>query len=457
MSWLDILVVAVVVSTTLYALVLFALGRRRAAALPAGRDPFVVFLVPCLDEAIVVERTVRDLLALGDVGVIVVDDASTDGTAEIVEAIGSPRVRVLRRLLPDARRGKGEALNAGYRYLLDEAPFGRRGLADVVVGVVDADGRLPADAVARVAPYFHEARVGAVQVGVRMYNRRDSLLARLQDVEFVAFTEIFQRGRDRIETAGLGGNGQFTRLLALRSLGPEPWSHCLTEDLELGLQLHALGWRIRYCNEVAVEQQAVPQWGRLLRQRTRWFQGHLQCWVLLPIVMGSPKIRARRRLDFVVNLLLPGAALVATVGIVVGYLLSVAAALRDPAAWRHQVLDGGRALRFFVLSFGLAPVVAYAYRRAERSVGWLRALLYAHLYLLYVLVWVPAGIRAASRIVRGQGRWDKTERDLSAEDVVDLTDRRPAPAPAPVVVGADDVPARIEGVVGPGDRVPERV
>ena len=64
------------------------------------------------------------------------------------------------------------------------------------------------------------------------------LLPRLQDMEFVCYTELFQRCRSRAGFAGLGGNGQFTRLSALQSLGPAPWSpSTLTEDLDLGVRL----------------------------------------------------------------------------------------------------------------------------------------------------------------------------------------------------------------------------
>ena len=50
--------------------------------------------------------------------------------------------------------------------------------------------------------------------------------------EFVVFTEIFQRARQRVGSVGLGGNGQFARLTALMSLGDAPWTKCLTEDLD---------------------------------------------------------------------------------------------------------------------------------------------------------------------------------------------------------------------------------
>ncbi len=111
-----------------------------------------------------------------------------------------------------------------------------------------------------------------------MYNAKEKLLARMQDFEFVTFTEIFQRARQHIGSVGLGGNGQFNRLSALQSLGLAPWTHCLTEDLDLGIQLLTRGWQNCYCPTTHVSQQAVVELRRLVRQRARWFQGNLQCW-----------------------------------------------------------------------------------------------------------------------------------------------------------------------------------
>ena len=63
----------------------------------------------------------------------------------------------------------------------------------------------------------------------------------------MTFTEIFQRGRQRVGSVGLGGNGQFTRLTALQSLATAPWTDCLTEDLDLGIRLLCRGWVNDFC------------------------------------------------------------------------------------------------------------------------------------------------------------------------------------------------------------------
>src|SRR4051812_8469185 len=80
-------------------------------------------IVPALNEEVVVGNTVNAALTLGGPGgtlarVLVVDDGSDDRTPEVLAGIDHPRLHVLRRELPEARQGKGEALNAAYRAIL---------------------------------------------------------------------------------------------------------------------------------------------------------------------------------------------------------------------------------------------------------------------------------------------------------------------------------------------------
>ena len=118
-------------------------------------------------------------------------------------------------------------------------------------------------------------------MGVRINNRFGSLLARMQDMEFVIFTEVFQRGRRRVHSVGMGGNAQFVRLSALDALGPRPWTRSLTEDFDLGIRLNATSWTNEFWPAASVHQQGVTNMRRLMRQRTRWFQGNLQALHLL--------------------------------------------------------------------------------------------------------------------------------------------------------------------------------
>jgi 1,2-diacylglycerol 3-beta-glucosyltransferase len=262
-----------------------------------------------------------------------------------------------------------------------------------------------------------------VQTGVRINNRWVSLLARMQDMEFFFHTQVFQRGRRHLGSVGLGGNGQFMRLSALLSLGLAPWSRSLTEDLDLGVRLLANGWRTDFCSAVAVHQQGIVEPGRLIRQRTRWFQGHLQAWRLVPTILRGAPARARGDLLYHVSspfLLLVASLLTASfvVSLLDGVLL--AGRGRNPLTWWS--------LSTYLLAVGPATVLTWLYWRDERRRG-LRLLTawgYAHLYVGYGLMWYVAGWRAVCRTALGRTGWTKTDRTPEPPAEVDLTDGVPA-------------------------------
>lgn len=402
--------VAGIVGVFIHAVRLWFVSRGAAgyAAAPHAADGFLfAFLVPALNEARVIEHTLDRLLALPvrHSLVLIIDDGSNDGTGLLAEARGDPRVRVLRRDFPDARRGKGAALNAGFCQLLQEV--GEWCPDRVIVGIMDADGRLDPQAPSQVAAYFREADVGAVQVAVRISNRHDSVLARMQDMEFVTYTDVFQSARDVWGVAGLGGNGQFVRLAAHLDLGPAPWTDGLTEDLEQGLRLVCAGWRIRYCRDVAVHQQGLISGRRLLRQRTRWFQGHLQAWRQIPGIIRRAPLRT---IPHLLHALLVPVLLLASVALVAASLTILIGAAISPGV-RSHFAPPGAVLGWYWLTFALAVFLAVsAYRRREPGLGYTRAILLGHAFACYSLLWTVVGYWALGRILLGRQSWAKTER-----------------------------------------------
>ena len=379
----------------------------------ARGSAFYVFLMPCLNEELVIARSLQRLLSMpaDNFAVMVIDDGSDDGTAAAVTGVADERVWLLSRKLPDARQGKGEALNDAIAQLVSSGRLAGRDPASVIIAVVDADGHLDRHALADVTEFFADPAVGAVQVGVRINNRDRSMLARMQDMEFVIYTEVFQRGRRHLGSVGLGGNGQFVRLSALRSLGPAPWTRSLTEDLDLGVRLAAAGWRNEYCRTAAVHQQGVVEVKRLVRQRARWFQGNLQSWRLIPLVLRS--MPGRRGADLLFLLSSPALVLIASLLTVsFGVVLANCAVL---AAAGHDPLGPWVAVTYALI---LGPALAFAgvYWKQERATGLrlVKAFWLAHLYVGYSMIWYAAGWRAAVRAVRGRTGWAKTDRVAEA-------------------------------------------
>ena len=415
-SPLVLAVTLIVLLSLSYTLAVFVVSRRkRPPELTSPDGLYFVFVVPCLNEELVIGRTLQNLLELPaeNFSVLVVDDGSDDRTAEIAEGFNSDRVWVLKRTAPDARKGKGRALNAAFHFLMESTALGGWPRENVIMVIVDADGRISPNATHEAGTYFTDPKVGGVQIGVRMSNRKDKLLARMQDMEFVTFTEVYQRGREHVGSVGLGGNGQFTRLTALASLGRDPWTDCLTEDLDLGVRMLCLGWRNEFSARAYVSQQAVTKFRPLVRQRARWFQGHMQCWRRIPNVMASDHLTGKSSFDIVYHLMSPAVVLLMTFPMLAFTVALTGMFLSAPTDTAKMLLSGGgqNLAIWYLLSFGVAPFYGFAYWIRSGDTGLLRSVLLAHMYTLYSYFWFLSGWRAMWNIGRGKNTWAKTARN----------------------------------------------
>jgi cellulose synthase/poly-beta-1,6-N-acetylglucosamine synthase-like glycosyltransferase len=406
---------------SLYYVALFFLSLKVLARRdpPVTRRPGVVFIVPAHDEELVIGPTLESLLALDypSFRVLVVNDGSTDATSEHARAFESTgRVLVVDRPREVAGQGKGAVLNDGYRLLGEllerNDPF-LDGLErdDLVVGIVDADGHLEPGALDEVARLFADPRVGGVQLGVIIGNARDGLIARCQDLEFVGFSHLAQAARDRIGSVGLGGNGQFTRLAALRSLGRDPWTDCLTEDLDLGLNLARLGWHIRFCRATSVTQQGVRTLRAWLRQRTRWAHGHYQCWDHMPKLLTAGNVPLVTRLDLVLYLLFVAFVMFVAANLAIALLGALGYVVITNEFLGFMPAGPLRNVTMEIV--GLSPVVMLLARYQQHSpqpLRWWELPAYGAAFAAYVYLWAAASILAWLRLVRGRAGWVKTRR-----------------------------------------------
>src|SRR5690606_32492635 len=123
-------------------------GRRRMRRGLRYLGPVSV-IVPAYNEAANIAATTRSLVDndYPELEVIVVDDGSTDGTAEIVHQLGLPGVRVIRQ--PNA--GKPAALNTGIAHAAYD-----------LLELVDGDTVFEPDAIGRLIQPFCDPSVGAV-------------------------------------------------------------------------------------------------------------------------------------------------------------------------------------------------------------------------------------------------------------------------------------------------------
>ncbi|MFD5827278.1 glycosyltransferase family 2 protein [Lentzea sp. NPDC060358] len=388
----------------------------------SSRHPLQYWIIiPALNEERVVANTVRSALALDGartpVQVVVVDDGSDDRTPHVLAQIDDHRLHVLRRVPPEARQGKGEALNHAFRYIRDLAEEAGT-VHRTIVGVIDGDGRGEPGMLSEISAYFAQRAVGAVQCRVRIHNRTN-LLAFLQDLEFSCVVDASQSLRDVVGTVGLGGNGQFVRLKTLMGLGDAPWSACLVEDLELGLRVHLSGRRVRYATRATITQQGLTDVQRLLRQRTRWGQGNLQCLEYVPKLVKARHVGSMALLEFLQYLLTPWlvAPMTLLITALVGFNFYAQFAGHAIGGFTADVSGTVLALGIWLAALvfpGLVWGVVHRLKHGDEPL-W-RCLAVGLAYPVFLILGSISTLRALYRHFAGRNTWAKTERLAEKED-----------------------------------------
>jgi cellulose synthase/poly-beta-1,6-N-acetylglucosamine synthase-like glycosyltransferase len=417
-TWLGIVMMSVVV----YYFGLLALSITAERMLPDRDDFFMMVVVPAHNEELVIEKTLQSLVRLDYPSflVLVMNDGSVDETSSIARTFEhTGRVAVFDRSAAVAGRGKGAVLNHAFEIVNDMVGSRDDRLAghtadQIVIAIMDADGQLDKEALARVAPCFADPQVGAVQIGVRIVNARDGLIPRLQDLEFIGFSFYVQAARDRIGSVGLGGNGQFNRLSALRSLGRPPWTDCLTEDLDIGLALAEQGWRIRFRRGTFVAQQGLRSPRLLLRQRTRWVQGNYQCMAHIPKLLRSRKASLATRLDLCVYLLMVGFVMLVFAATALSVTDWVGALSVSNDALSFIPAGVPRNVAFETMATGPIWAFIFTYQRNSKfPLRWWEIPAYGVFFCGYSYFGVLFTIRAWTRMLLRRGTWAKTPRLLA--------------------------------------------
>lgn len=386
-------------------------SRRREgppAAAPHLVPSFVSVLIPAFNEARVIEASVRRVLASTGVRieVLVIDDGSSDGTADIVSrAFGiDPRVQLL--VLENG--GKARALNEGLLLAKGE-----------VVIALDADTQFEPDTIQRLTRWFADHRIGAVAGNAKIGNCTN-LITRWQAIEYVTAQNIERRALAAIGAVTVvpGAIGAWRRR-ALDAVGGYP-TDTLAEDQDLTLAIQCAGWRVA-CDNDAIAWTEAPETVRaLFKQRFRWAYGTLQCLWKHRALIGRGRPRGLALVG------LPQAILFQLLLTLLAPLIDLALLVSvGSTAWR--IADRGWAAcgddALYMAAFWVAFTVlelacgAIAYRfdpREERlPIFGMLAQRFAYRQLLYLVV-----LHAAFMAVKGRHvGWGKLERTGSVGSV----------------------------------------
>ena len=307
---------------------LYAAKRRNALKNELENDYYlpVSIIVPAYNEGITIEATVRSLLALDYrlYEIIVVDDGSTDDTAQVIrEKFGLlPVERPVQRRIPcqpeqaifeshawkvpitlvsKQNGGKADALNMGinvsrYPYFL----------------CIDADSVLQYDSLEKIVrPMLEDVQTVAVGGAIRpcngatiengrvtRYRMPRSLLASMQVLEydrsFLASRILFDKFNGNIIISG--AFGLFLKSLVIAAGGYD--QDTMGEDMELVVKLHVYcretgrPYRIRYAPDAICWTQVPEKLRDLRKQRRRWHIGLFQSMMKHRNILANPKYGA---------------------------------------------------------------------------------------------------------------------------------------------------------------------
>ena len=246
--------------------------------------PFISIFIPAHNEENTIEATVKSVCQSEyykneepNFEVIVINDGSTDHTGEILAEIKKdlPQLKIVTRHPPRSGKGKGFVLNDALTLSQGE-----------IIGVFDADTQIKTDYLMTIVQYLN-GDIDGVQSRVKMFNRDENYLARMQHLEFASFGNTLIAKDNLGSTGFLGGNGQFVKKDAIIDCGR--WDgFAVTEDLNLAIKIILQGGKIRYCGECAVYQEAVTDWSAFFRQRVRWAIGNFETlFVYFPQILRA--------------------------------------------------------------------------------------------------------------------------------------------------------------------------
>lgn len=290
--------------------------------LRSGGAPPVTLLVPAYNEQVGIVSSVHSLLDLRypDYEIIVINDGSTDGTFELLDAafglepsarattatLGRGGVRGVYRSREEPRLwvidkengGKSDALNVGLDHC--QTPF---------FCALDADSALERDALLRlVRPFLESAHTVAAGGIVRVANGSEfrgghvtkirlprRALAQLQVVEYLRAFLAGRMGWSSMDVLLIvsGAFGMFRRSSVVDAGGYS--RDTVGEDMELILRLHRYFLELGAPYEISfvpdpVAWTEVPERIRDLgRQRNRWQRGLLQSLAKHKKMMFNPR------------------------------------------------------------------------------------------------------------------------------------------------------------------------
>lgn len=272
-------------------IVLRALAIKRAPKpkplAPLAEDsnlPAYTVLAALYREKDVVQQLVSSLLRLdwptSRLDIKLICEASDRETIDALEAMDLPRHFEIVEVPDRSPRTKPKALN-----------YGLAGARGEFVVIYDAEDRPHPKQLLEAYRHFNDAppEVACLQAPLIISNASESWLSALFALEYSGlFRRLLPFLGARHQPMPLGGTSNHFRTDVLRAVGAwDPYN--VTEDADLGMRLYRLGYHAETLTRYTVED-APTERAAWLGQRTRWFKGWMQTWLVLmrdPLKLGG--------------------------------------------------------------------------------------------------------------------------------------------------------------------------
>ena len=245
--------------------------KRSVVPLRQAWAPRVSCIITCYSEGRDVELTLRSLVEQTYPGMLeiipIIDGATANrATTEAVRHFQAshrlPPNRVVRPLAKWQRGGRVSSLNAGLAYSTGE-----------ILINVDGDTSFDNDMVGNLVRHFADPSVPAVAGSLRVRNVRQSLVTRIQALEYLLSIHMSKIGLAEWNLVNniSGAFGAFRRSFLVQIGG---WDTHTAEDLDLTLRIKS--YFRRYRLRIPFEPRAIGHtdapatWRSFLQQRLRW-------------------------------------------------------------------------------------------------------------------------------------------------------------------------------------------
>ena len=255
-----------VVLRALFVAILAWCHHRRPTPQSLDFIPPLSVVIAAYNEGKVIRSTIEsvfDTSYQGEFEVIVVDDGSTDNTAEIVAEMAAAEPRIQLKRQPNG--GKSTALRSALATTRHE-----------IIVFLDADTRFERGTISALVQPLSDPVVGAVSGHAKVGNLR-KFITRCQGLEYTCGFNLDRRAYSVWNCITVApGAVSALRRSALDKAGGFSVD-TLAEDTDLTLCLHRAGYRIAYAHKAIAWTEAPESVHSLIKQRFRWAFGTLQC------------------------------------------------------------------------------------------------------------------------------------------------------------------------------------